>query len=228
MARRRRRRPPGRAPRAGRGGAGRAPARGRRRAPTCPRDHEVGTQRPLPVVGRRFRVRLGPARPGPRGQVAVPVLHRRRQPGQLVQRLGDAGRPGPGHRDLRAGARAPACPVAGWPPSPAGPCSRRPAPWRCGAPRRAAGRWTRPRRSAGPRPGPGTARRWPARARRRRSCARGGPRGCASGTPTAQLAVRDGHRAAGRPGASAAGRAAPGARRRAQGAPVHQASPSAK
>ncbi len=49
-------------------------------------------QQLLPLVGGEFRVPGRLARAGPRGQVAVAVLHRDREPGQVVQRLGDAGR----------------------------------------------------------------------------------------------------------------------------------------
>ena len=62
------------------------------------RGHQPAEQL-LPVVGGRLRVRVRLGRAGPRGQVAVPVLHRHGQPGQVVQGLGDAGRPFPGGRD---------------------------------------------------------------------------------------------------------------------------------
>ena len=82
--------------------------------------HHVGARRgqqdqPLPVPGRRagphqpaqqvlalgeglLRVRVRPARAGPGGQVAVPVLDRDRHPGQLVQGLRDARLALPGDR----------------------------------------------------------------------------------------------------------------------------------
>ena len=62
------------------------------------RGHQAAEQL-LPVVGGRLRVRGGLAGARPRGQVAVPVLDRYGQPGQVVQGFGDAGRTFPGGRD---------------------------------------------------------------------------------------------------------------------------------
>ena len=52
-----------------------------------------------PLVGGRLGVGVGLTGAGPGGQVAVPVLDRHGQPGEVVQRLGDAGRALPRGRD---------------------------------------------------------------------------------------------------------------------------------
>jgi hypothetical protein len=62
------------------------------------RGHQPAQQL-FPLVGRRLRVPGRLARAGPCGQVAVAVLYRHREPGQVVQCLGDAGRALAGRRD---------------------------------------------------------------------------------------------------------------------------------